>query len=386
MKKLVYILNHYSADQGSHFYHILHLLEEIASYRVEIVLVIEKSEGEPVFENENIKVIIQKQTKPLKRIIELFSILKSLSKQGFQKIFIRISQNAALPAIAVAKLYGSEVYYWQSGTTHLVNDRQIKNLQDIKRFIKSHLPFYLTKKYVDHFVTGPESMVEYYRDVVKVPEKNLMVLYNDIDLNRFTQIEEDEKVALRKELRLSKDEKIILFVHRLSPVRKSLYYMPYVIEVLGDLLRKKNYKCIVLGGGPEKAVLEEEVKQKNLDDIIYILGEKPNVEIQKYYQLAELFINPTFTEGFPRVLIEAMASGLPIVTTNAGGIKDILGSRQLAYMVDINDRDAFSEKLKSLLEDKNTQLELKEENLQRVKRYSTENVANMYIEKIFNHG
>ncbi|HIP47360.1 MAG TPA: glycosyltransferase family 1 protein [Lutibacter sp.] len=386
MKKLIYILNHYSADQGSHFYHILHLLEEIAYNGVEIVLLIEKAEGEPVFKNSNIKVIVQKETKPLKRIMELFNILKKLNKQGFKKIYIRISQNAALPAMAVSKLYGSEVYYWQSGTTHLVNDKKIKNLQDIKRLIKSDLPFYLTKKYVDHFVTGPESMADYYRDVVGVSEKRLMVLYNDIDLERFKQISAEEIELLRKELNIYGDEKIILFVHRLSPVRKSLYYMPFVLEKISDVLREHNYKCIVLGGGPEKEVLEEEIKQKKLDDIIEVLGEKPNATIQQYYQVAEIFINPTYTEGFPRVLIEAMASGLPIVTTNAGGIKDILDTKQLDYMVDINDRDMFSEQLKSLLDDKEMQKELGEENLQKVKRYSTENVAKMYIERIFNNG
>lgn len=386
MKKLVYILNHYSADQGSHFYHILHLLEEIASNGVEIVLIIEKADGEPIFNNDGIKVIVQKQVKPLKRMLELFRILKKLNQEGFKKIFIRISQNAALPAMTVAKLYGSEVYYWQSGTTHVVNNRQIKNLQDIKRLIKSDLPFYLTKKNVDHFVTGPESMADYYRDVVGVSEKRLMVLYNDIDLGRFKQISKEEPELLRNELGLYGDEKIILFVHRLSPVRKSLYYMPYVIDDIASVLREHNYKCIVLGGGPEKEVLEEEIKQKKLDDIIEVLGEKPNVTIQKYYQVAKIFINPTYTEGFPRVLIEAMASGLPIVTTNAGGIKDILDVKQLDYMVDINDRDMFAEQLKSLLEDEKIQKVLGEENLQRVKRYSTENVAKMYIERIFNDG
>ena len=161
--------------------------------------------------------------------------------------------------------------------------------------------------------------------------------------------------------------------------------MPYVIEAGAEALRKNGYRCIVIGGGSEKEALEKEVKAKKLDDILSIMGEKPNALIQKYYQIAEIFINPTFTEGFPRVLIEAMASGLPIVTTDAGGIKDILGAKQREYMVDVRDRDGFAEKLRQLMADSGARDALKEENLHRVKRYSTENVAKMYIQKIF-HG
>ncbi len=152
MKKLIYILNHYASNQASHFYHILHLLEEIASNGVEIALVIEKADELPRLNHDRIQIIAQKEIHPLKRMVELFGILKRLNARGFKKIFIRISQNAALPAIAVSRLYGSEVYYWQSGTTHLLNDTKIRSLHDLKIFLKSDLPFYLTKTFVNHFV------------------------------------------------------------------------------------------------------------------------------------------------------------------------------------------------------------------------------------------
>ena len=104
----------YSNKEGSHFYHVLNLFEEMAKNGVKITLVIEKATGVPNFDIANIEVIAQKQ-KGLKRSIELFSILKELNKQGYKKTFVRISQNGALPAILISKLYGGEVYYWQSG-------------------------------------------------------------------------------------------------------------------------------------------------------------------------------------------------------------------------------------------------------------------------------
>ena len=215
MNKLIYIVNHYSQNQNSHFYHIPRLLEEIASLGVEIVLVIEKADGKPEFQNSNIRVITQNYANPLKRMVNLFLILKNLQKQGFKKIFVRISQNAALTALITTKLYGGEVYYWQSGTTHIVKKSHISCIKAVKEIIKSDFPFYLVKKWVDYFVTGPESMIDYYRDCVKVNKNKLLLLYNDVDLKRFFPISESEKKTIMNDLGLNYNDKIILFVHRL---------------------------------------------------------------------------------------------------------------------------------------------------------------------------
>ena len=156
--------------------------------------------------------------------------------------------------------------------------------------------------------------------------------------------------------------------------------MPYI---LNKALKDKNNICIVIGGGPELQEFKKEVVRQDLSAQIQILGEIPNSEIQEYYSLSDIFINPTYTEGFPRVVLEAMASGMPIVTTNAGGIQDLLGSNQLEYMSDIENRDEFSELLFNLIGNTNVQSKLINENIKHVKRFSTDNVAKMYINKIF---
>lgn len=377
MKKLIYILNQYSNKEGSHFYHILHLLEEMAKNGVDIKLVIEKATDVPNFNIPNIEVIAQKKS-GLMRAFELFNILKKLNKQGYKKTFIRISQNGAIPAILVSKIYGGEVYYWHSGTTHKTQKDEKFNL---KHYVKSVLPFRFVKNYVTYFVTGPETMLKYYHEYVGVKKEKLLCLYNDIDISRFTIIDQNKQKILKNELNVNETKKIILFVHRLSPVRKSLFYMPFVLKDI--LLNRDDYICFVIGGGNEQKELKQLIKQDGLENKIFVLGEKPNSEIQKYYQISNIFINPTYTEGFPRVLIEAMASGLPTVTTNAGGTADIVGELQSTFMVDIQDREGFAIKLKELIEDEVMQQKLSAENISQVKKFSTENVAQMYIREIF---
>ncbi len=381
MRKLIYILNQYSNKEGSHFYHILNLLEEIAKNDVDIKLIIEKAIDIPHFDIPNIEVIAQKES-GLKRLIELFNILKKLNKQGYKKSFVRISQNGAIPAILISKFYGGQVYFWQSGTTHEIEK---KKAFDLKKFLKSELPFNIVKKFTTYFVTGPESMLDYYEKIVGVKKEKLVCLYNDIDVNRFSNINEYEKNQIKQELGIE-NKKIILFVKRMSKIKGILFYSPFIIQEIEQVIREQNYICYYLGDGSEKEELEKQVKNKKLDDIVKIVGNKPNKDIQKFYQIADIFINPTLEEGFPRVLIEAMASGLPTVTTNAGGTVDIIGEFQSKYMVDIKDKEGFAIKLKELILDENMQKKLAFENIVQVKKFSTENVAKMYIEEIFKNG
>ena len=377
MKKLIYVLNQYSKKEGSHFYHILNLLEEIAKNDVDIKLIIEKAIDIPHFDIPNIEVIAQKK-KGIMRVFELFNILKKLNKQGYKKTFVRISQNGAVPSILVSRIYGGEVYYWQSGTTHETEKNKAFNL---KKFLKYELPFNIVKRYTTYFVTGPESMVQYYEDIVGVNKEKLVCLYNDIDISRFKIADKNQQKILKNELNVDESKKIILFVHRLSPVRKSLFYMPFILKDI--LSNRDDYICLVIGGGNEQKELKELIRQDRLENKIFVLGEKPNSEIQKFYQISNIFINPTYTEGFPRVLIEAMASGLPTVTTNAGGTVDILGELQSKFMVDTHDREGFAIKLKELIEDEVMQQKLSAENINQVKKFSTQNVAQMYIREIF---
>jgi glycosyltransferase involved in cell wall biosynthesis len=382
--KLIYILNHYSINSIGHFYHVINLLEVMADKGVEIVLVIEKCDDIPFINNPNISIITQRNNQKWLRPFELSYIIFKLHKQGFSNIYIRISWVAAVIAILTSFITRQKTFYWLSGQGGFEHYKSLRfSFAKIKLFFTSRLPFFFIKKYVYRFVTGPESMKEYFIKVGGVDSNKIIVLYNDIDIKRFIKLDVEEKVALKIKLGLSKDKKIIFFAHRFSPVRKTSYYLPFIFN---DFFNKStdNYFIIIAGGGPD----EQEV-QKGMENVCkknqYIfLGSIPNSIIQQYYQVADIFINPTYAEGFPRVLIEAMASGLPIVTSDAGGIKDILGLEQSRYMIPKENRISFAEKLLELANSEEERRILSEENLLTVNRFSSEAVAEMYIREMFN--
>ena len=375
--RLIYVLNNYSKKSDEHYFHVINFLDKLADTGVEIALIIEKSDELPIFRNPNIKIYPLSKGSKYLRSFKFLKVLNKLYAEGYRKIFIRISQNAIIPAIFYSFFSKLETYYWHSGT---VLEYDGKHKPKLRLFI-DEAKFWFIRTYTTWFVTGPESMKQYYiKHNVKADK--IIILYNDIDISRFFISSDKEKN--KEKLGIPKEEKVILFVHRLSPVRETLFYMPYIIEEFYKNNNTEDYKFYIIGGGSDKDKLEKEIEQKELSEKVKILGSKPNAVIQDFYSVADIFINPTMAEGFPRVIIEAMAVGLPVVTTDAGGIKDIMPASQQEYIVDKKDRDAFAAKMAELAQLKN-KTDLGRENRNHVIRFSTENVALMYKNTIFNH-
>jgi glycosyltransferase involved in cell wall biosynthesis len=382
-QKLIYILNHYSVDSDSHFNHIVHLLREMAALNTKIALIIEKAEDIPGNLPDNIAVFPIHASK-WKRAYLLFRHLLELNKKGYKTIYIRISWVAALIAIISSKFTGQKNFFWLSGQGTIEHYRSLAwGLEKIKMGLSTILPFRIIKKHIDYFVTGPESMATYFHQQRGVSFDKIKILYNDIDLNRFHQVVSKEKIEIRNQLDIPIHSTVVLFVHYFSRERKTVYYIPYILDQFFENHDDKDVLFILIGSGPEQETINMEIEKKNYKRQVKFLGSIPNQSIDMYFKMADLFIQPTYAEGFPRTLLEAMACGLPFVSTNAGGIADLIGPKQGSFIVDVKNRKLFAEKLSALYSDIPLQRELKEENIHTVTRFSTQKVAKMYIDVLF---
>ncbi|MGB9877629.1 MAG: glycosyltransferase [bacterium] len=113
----------------------------------------------------------------------------------------------------------------------------------------------------------------------------------------------------------------MLLVARLHPVKG----VPYLLEAL-HILRKKrsDFLLDIVGDGPYREEYEQIVSRFELSDFVSFHGAKPKEEIAEFMREADFFVLPSLWENLPCVLIEAMASGLPIVATNVGGVPEIV--------------------------------------------------------------
>ncbi|MEJ3626010.1 glycosyltransferase family 4 protein [Vibrio vulnificus] len=379
---LVYILNSYSENESSHFYHILNLLNCIAKKNVDITLVIEKCDGEPILD-DRVK-LIKINKKGLMRYVLLFKILRGIAKEKKSAIYVRISSVTALVAKFSSFFTKSKLYFWQSGTTHEWDWEQPFNFKKIKWMVKSYFPSYMARKMVDYFVTGPEYMVGYYSDVVGITKNKIKLLYNDIDVNRFS-LNELETIEFRNKLEadypILVGRRIALMVHRMSPVRKTTMYIPEAL--LASYQAYEDVVFIFAGGGSEVPEIMSSVNKYGIQDRVIFLGDFPNEKIQYLYAISNVFLHPTYNEGFPRVILESMAAGLPFVSTDAGGVFDIIPNEMREYVSDKNDIESFSNNLVRILSSEVAINYLSGSCKKQAIKFDTDKIANMYINVLF---
>ena len=140
---------------------------------------------------------------------------------------------------------------------------------------------------------------------------------------------------------------------------------------------------VVAGGGPELDSLVAAISRAGAHEQCRVLGDVPGHDLPALYGAADLFIHPSYAEGFPRVILEALAAGLPLVTSDAGGTSELLGPLQQQFVISRDDADGFATAVIRLLENPELRRELAAENEQTVRRFDTPVVAAMYQRALF---
>ncbi len=142
--------------------------------------------------------------------------------------------------------------------------------------------------------------------------------------------------------------KRLLFVGRLASVKG----VPVLFEALTKLLPKHpDLSLTLIGDGPERAALEQASHNQKLTAVNSFLGYQSQDEVATALRAHDIFVLPSFAEGVPVVLMEAMAAGLPVVATAVGGVGELVEHGKSGLLVPPGDAEALSKALGALLED-----------------------------------
>ena len=126
-----------------------------------------------------------------------------------------------------------------------------------------------------------------------------------------------------------------------------------MIESAGELLKQKDdIIFVVLGDGPEKENLKKQIKKLNIEKEFLLLGAKKDAFL--YMKAFDIFVLPSQKEGFPYTLLEAGLAKLPVITTNVGGIPDLINETN-AVSVMSRDPKQLKEAILNLLNKKDIQ-------------------------------
>lgn len=178
-----------------------------------------------------------------------------------------------------------------------------------------------------------------------INQGKIMVLKNAIDVNRFKYIN-------NKNLRLSycfdENDIILLFVGYLDVFKGVFEILDAFYEISKE---NKNIKLIMVGTGPKDKELKKIVSQLDLEESVTFTGKVLHEEIHEYYQMADVFVLPSYSEGLPLSILEAMASGTSVIASDVGGISEVIEDCENGLIVPPKNKKLLKEKLLVLIDD-----------------------------------
>ena len=211
---------------------------------------------------------------------------------------------------------------------------------------------------------------------IGLPQRKMQLIYNGVDTQQFHPIQVGEVVPPIAGFP-TKDHFVIGTIGRLDPVKNqaSLIRILSHIHTLKPELKGK-LAVVIVGDGSVATKLAKAIQAAGLQDMIWMPGTRYNIpEIMRYL---DLFVLPSIAEGVPMTLLEAMASGLPVICSQVGGIPEVI-VEGCGIMLAPTDEQAWAEAIIALVADQTKARVLGEKARQHVEtQYSIQSMVKQY--------
>jgi glycosyltransferase involved in cell wall biosynthesis len=178
-----------------------------------------------------------------------------------------------------------------------------------------------------------------------IPAGRVRVIYNGVDQGPFGARRED-RGPIRQEMGVGAEDFVILQVARLDYLKDHAT----ALQALSEVRRRQPHARLVLvGEGPEQDAIRGLVRRLELEDHVRMLGLRSDVA--RLLAAADLFLLSSISEGIPLTVIEAMAAGLPVVSTRVGGVPEVVVERQTGFLAPAGDSAALAASVCQLADD-----------------------------------
>lgn len=174
----------------------------------------------------------------------------------------------------------------------------------------------LTKRFVDFELTNSDRIRDFLINKTGSKPDKLDRIHNGIAL---PAVDETARQRLRNELSLKAGEKVVGTVGSLEPAKNHELFLRAAKLIC---FQQVNVRFFIVGEGRCRARLEREIHTQGLAEKVFLLGFRQ--DIPAFLSLLDVFLFTSAWEGFPNAILEAMASGVPVVSSDAGGIEEII--------------------------------------------------------------
>lgn len=189
-------------------------------------------------------------------------------------------------------------------------------------------------------------------------KNKLHVIYNGVDTDIF---QPRNGSATRRDLDLREDQPVLLFVGNYLPVKNPVF----LIRAHAELNRRRAQsgeplaKLVMVGDGPLRSVMENAIRDLGSADTVDLRSREAPAAIARWMNAANLLCLTSHNEGFPNVILEAMACGLKVVSTDVGGIHELISHPARGLLVETGDLESYVGALEDALGSWNTHQQIK---------------------------
>ncbi|MDD4332945.1 MAG: glycosyltransferase family 4 protein [Patescibacteria group bacterium] len=282
----------------------------------------------------------KKYPKIIRHIFFFFYVLKKAVSKDL--IFALDLVSVGLPTLVAGKILGKKIivrmagdHAWEQGCQRFgIKD----SLDDFSKNYKGYPFLVRLLKKAQYFVAQKANLIivpsEYLKTIVQnwgIKSNKIKVIYNSVNVKDVYS----DKAKIRQELHL--EGLVILTIGRLVPWKG----FRELIKLFPELKKTfSNLSLLIIGDGPMEIELKQLVKEKNLENSVFLKGKFGKDELYKYIKASDLFILNTHYEGFSHQLLEVMLLGTPVITTRVEGNIELIDDGRNGILVEYNN---FSE-------------------------------------------
>lgn len=197
---------------------------------------------------------------------------------------------------------------------------------------------------VDHFICVSEGL---RRRLLSngVPDERISVIVNGVEVPDLTVFRKHRE-SVREALSIEDNETVVTTIGRLVPVKNHILFL----RVAKEMAKKKDVKFLLVGDGVLLDALKAKMKEWNLTDTVFFMGWRN--DINRILCATDIYVITSVVEGLNLSVLEAMATGLPIVGTDVKGISDMVVDKENGFLAPLNDVDGLVKAVLTLADNK----------------------------------
>lgn len=370
MKKILFIATVQSHIVNFHMPFIQMFLRQ--GYEVHVCTVIDKSDKGPKVEGliwNNID--FSRSPYSIKILKALYQLIRYMKINDFSLIHVHTPIGAFLGRSA-AKITGQESVIYTAHGFHFYRGAGWLS-SEIYRTMES-----VAARWTDCIITMNK---EDFEAAKKLKLRKINNVYQvrgvGVDLDKFTSQTKEIKARLRQQYGYKDSEFIMIYAAELNH-NKNQFFLIDVVNILKD--RIPNLKLLLAGSGILYDQYIERVNQLGLEKMVEILGYRK--DIANLMMMADVAASASKREGLPVNIMEAMATGLPLVVTNCRGNRDLVEDGENGFVIEIGDKEEFANAIENLYQSEALREKFKNRNIELSKLYSLEKIM-MEMEEIY---